>query len=391
MKKKLFLAGVVILILGAVTATRKWEQKKEEAKNAQEIEQATEHIEQMDIGMELRYYFQDLEEDEKDTYQLIADGIRLKKQSVKVPLSDAEQVNRIYQEVLMDFPEFFWCSGSVKTTAYSGKNGYSEVAPGYLYEEDEAEKRQEEVDQITEQIVDQISADASDYDKVKFIYEYIIDNTDYNVNAKDNQNIYSVLAGGESVCAGYAKTMQYLMNRIGMFCTYVIGTTDTGEDHAWNLVQCDGKYYYVDATWGDPVFAQKEEGVDINNITYDYLCCTDEVLFQTHQIDESYTYPSCTSDDLNYYRLNDMYYETFDSKQACNAMKDSIDRGDEETIFKYKDEKVYEKAVKGMEEGGLLSEAAKYLCKKYGLNRVNYYYQNDDKMHKITVFWKYDE
>ena len=71
-------------------------------------------------------------------------------------------------------------------------------------------------------------------------------------------SIYSVLQNGESVCAGYAKTMQYLAGKAGIFVTYVTGTAtdpDTGEtqDHAWNLVKCDGKYSYVDTTWADPV------------------------------------------------------------------------------------------------------------------------------------------
>ena len=31
-------------------------------------------------------------------------------------------------------------------------------------------------------------------------------------------------------------------------CTLVQGTVDTGEAHAWNLVQIDGTFYYTDCT-----------------------------------------------------------------------------------------------------------------------------------------------
>ena len=67
----------------------------------------------------------------------------------------------------------------------------------------------------------------------------------------------------QSVCAGYSKATQYLLEQLGVFCTYVTGKTTEGGNHAWNLVKCNGDYYYVDTTWGDPVF-QQEEGEEIS-------------------------------------------------------------------------------------------------------------------------------
>ena len=77
------------------------------------------------------------------------------------------------------------------------------------------------------------------------------------------------------------------------------GKTTEGGNHAWNLVKCNGDYYYVDTTWGDPVFQQEEgentsqdaeqnSGQDAEasgnkaNISYDYLCCMIRSYFQTH-------------------------------------------------------------------------------------------------------------
>ena len=47
------------------------------------------------------------------------------------------------------------------------------------------------------------------------------------------------------------KGTQYLLNRLGVFCTLVDGYGKNNERHAWNLVEVDGEYYYVDTTWGD--------------------------------------------------------------------------------------------------------------------------------------------
>ena len=68
-----------------------------------------------------------------------------------------------------------------------------------------------------------ISENASDYEKILYDYEYIVNQVDYDDAAEDNQNICSVFIGKKSVCAGYSKAMQYLMEKQGLFCTYVTG------------------------------------------------------------------------------------------------------------------------------------------------------------------------
>ena len=89
------------------------------------------------------------------------------------------------------------------------------------------------------------------------------------------QDFTSVFLLKQSVCAGYSRTFQYLCKKAGIKCTYVPGDTD--EPHAWNLVELNGKYYWVDVTWGDPIY---DDGTQTLN--YHYFMTTDEVLFRTH-------------------------------------------------------------------------------------------------------------
>ena len=123
---------------------------------------------------------------------------------------------------------------------------------------------------ITAEWLRGIEEAASEYDKVKAVYEAVIFSTNYDLSAADNQNIASVFLGGASVCQGYAKATQYLLNHLGVMCTLVQGTVDTGEAHAWNLVQVDGDYYYVDTTWGDASY-RMENGSEQESLAGDQL------------------------------------------------------------------------------------------------------------------------
>ena len=53
----------------------------------------------------------------------------------------------------------------------------------------------------------------------------------------------------KSVCAGYARAFQLIMQKLKIPTYYVLGFAK--EDHAWNIVKLNGRYYNVDLTWDD--------------------------------------------------------------------------------------------------------------------------------------------
>lgn len=52
---------------------------------------------------------------------------------------------------------------------------------------------------------------------------------------------------GYCVCDGYAGVFYYMANAVGLHALYDDGWA-YGGGHAWNLVQIDGTYYYIDLT-----------------------------------------------------------------------------------------------------------------------------------------------
>lgn len=91
----------------------------------------------------------------------------------------------------------------------------------------------------------------SDYKKVKAIHDFIIENAQYDITAKNN-SAYGCLIEHYSACQGYAVLTYKMMTEAGIECRVITGTSgQTG--HAWNIVKVDGRWYYLDTTWDDPI------------------------------------------------------------------------------------------------------------------------------------------
>lgn len=105
---------------------------------------------------------------------------------------------------------------------------------------------------------DIISDSMTDVQKAQAIYEYLILNVNYDQyavgvpNVHNNWQLYDswyiegALLQGKAVCDGYAKAYVLLCKMENIPAVRV-----TGNNHAWNKIYIDGKWYGVDATHGD--------------------------------------------------------------------------------------------------------------------------------------------
>lgn len=241
---------------------------------------------------------------------------------------DETDIDHIFQCVMMDHPELFYVNGYSYTKYTRGERTVAiDFEGSYELDQETALAREAEIEQAAEAFLTEIP-DGDDYTRVKYLYEKIIRETDYDLNAPDNQNIYSVLVGGASVCQGYAKTMQYLTNRLGMECTLVIGTVPNGERHAWNLIRMDGEYYYLDSTWGDISYqTQESDYEDLPEISYDYFGVTTAQLRTTHTPECEVELPECTAQEDNYFVREGALFTSYDRLQLQQLMDKALAAG----------------------------------------------------------------
>lgn len=292
------------------------------------------------------YAFGKLSEEEQEVYLEIFGALTEFKENVRLSSCDKDLIADVFQCVLNDHPEIFYVEGYSYTEYTLGDILKKITFTGsYCFSREEVARKQEQIDDYVNQCLAGMRSDADEYEKVKYIYEYLIHHTDYDASAKDSQNICSVFIERRSVCQGYAKATQYLLNRAGVFATLVLGQVIGGEGHAWNLVRIDGEYYYVDTTWGDASYQAVGGGnypiEKIPTINYDYLAVTTEQMEQTHTPDNVVELPLCTAIDANYYVREGAYFTQWDEEKINKIFADSYEKGEAYVTLKCEGAEVY--------------------------------------------------
>ena len=131
------------------------------------------------------------------------DCVMQHKDCVAVSTKDENVLEKAYECVMADYGELFWFSGYQYNT-YSNFDQIIglEFMPTYIYTEQEREELQQQVDMVADTWLAEVPADASDYEKTKFVYETLIEQVDYDTKSENNQNILSVFLGKKQSVRG---------------------------------------------------------------------------------------------------------------------------------------------------------------------------------------------
>ena len=181
-----------------------------------------------------------------------------------------------------------------------------------------------------------IKAGMSEYEKVKAIHDWIINNTQYDTIGVITGKVPATSFTAEglfethvAVCDGYSKAFQLLCQRAGIDCVCVEGTAtefesrlDGTEDdgHMWNCVKLGGDWYHVDVTWNDG---------DAHIQKYAFLNLSTEEIKRTHAIGPMFGEVSSEECDyLNTFvpECNSMEYNYF--YKSCPCISDLEDDGE---------------------------------------------------------------
>ena len=241
----------------------------QEAQNLKETLGSGETGEGLSFSAEEYPYYQMLSENQQSVYrQIYANAQNLTEKFAPEKTVSASDVKIAFEAVIGDHPEMFWLE-----TGYSSKylvNGQCvEIDLKYNSTADDLESAKQRFDAAAQNLITGADSLDSNYEKEKYVHDALASAVTYDLTADMNQSAYSALVNGKSVCAGYARAYQYLLQQLGIPCYYCTGYS--GGDHAWNIVKLDDGYYNVDVTWDDAAA-----------IRYDYFNKTDADFASTH-------------------------------------------------------------------------------------------------------------
>lgn len=347
-----------------------------------DMPEVTEVDEVADADRGYEFYFGFLSDKEKKCYREMYNAFLQCKSGNIIPTCEEDEMERVVSAIRNDHPEFFYV-GDLGYTHYTmgGQVQRTTLNAKYLDSGSVIESQRRMVETEAKAIIDSIPAGADEYGKVKHVYESIIKMTEYDLNSPENQTITSVLLYKRSVCAGYARTMQYILNKIGIPTTLVEGVSlKTGEQHAWNLCKLSDGYYYVDVTWGDASYTNNADGNDkVESVNYDYLLVTSEELLRTHKIDSQVEMPVCTAIDNNYYVREGLYLSEYNRDYIRELFDNAYANGQDCVSFKCANRDVFADAVDDLIKGNNIFDMLE------GSNKTVSYIKDEDQ--RTICFW----
>lgn len=200
-----------------------------------------------------------------------------------------ESVERVMTAVFCDQPGLFWMNTAYRYS-YTGEGVVVAISLSYNDTAGEIDAARARFDAAVAQVVQAAAGYGSAVEQEKYVHDYLVETITYDLGADMNQSAYSALVNGRTVCAGYARAFQYLMQQLGLPCYFATGYA--GEAHAWNVLFLEGEYYNVDVTWDDAARS---------GISYDYFNLTDAELNRDHTREGlSVSLPACNGTAYSY-------------------------------------------------------------------------------------------
>lgn len=278
----------------------------------------------------VRPIYSQLSDKEKAVYEALYRGISEHKENVALPYDiKGETYSKLYCIVEKQEGSLFYASSSFYTAKVVGKARIM-----YRDDPEEIERKIGEMRIAEKKALDMIGGAKNEQELARRIHDYLIRRCTY-ITGEDqpySSTAYGCLVEGKANCEGYAKAFGLLASEVGLRSVLITGKTDKGENHAWNQVNIDGKWYNIDVTWDD---------TDVSgDIRKNYFLCSDDEFGMTHFADKVYFDPfKCEDNSKNYYVSNDLMINSLE--KAETVLRREILAGNDVIELKFSNEDVY--------------------------------------------------
>ena len=333
-----------------------------------------------------RHCYDSLNDNERFVYSVILQEIHSQPDKIEIPSLDGCDLSKIYEALSLDNPDLIGLSYNCKSYKMGNKTYF---IPTYEFSDSESEKYLRQTKDVVDEIVSGAEKYYTDYEKEKYVHDYIINNCTY-ADPEEGHSVntaYGCLVLGKASCEGYSRAFQMIMNELDIDNRLVTGESIDSDGgyvgHMWNYVVIDGNGYFIDLTWDDP-----EGGEEVLRHTYFNFGTTE--MFKSYR-NIAQDLPLCNAIDYNYFIKEGAYFnvgsgDTFRSLVSA-SVKNAIGKGYSCVELKFSDEIVLEQAKNSLfVEGDIYS-----IYESYGLIEnvagAQVYYSTDTNMNTICIFF----
>lgn len=174
-----------------------------------------------------------------------------------------------------------------------------------------------------------------EYEKCRWIHNYLIRHIKYNYEALrnpdeylDSFNVKGAIIDGLAVCEGISKAFKLLCDRLGVNAMIVFGKSTHSNfgveiSHVWNMVRFNDEYMHVDVTW-DLGMSKTSKFV-----RYDYFCVSDRWMLLDHEYS---SFPVCKTDEYSYFLKRKRYF--ISKKELIDYLNAELKKGTSILYFK---------------------------------------------------------
>ena len=250
---------------------------------------------------------------------------------------DSDDAARAVLAFSFDYPEYYWFGQIINANTVSEKDYLNLFSHYYVevscecdsFKEDDLFNNKNIINRKVEEIIPTLIGE-NDVDTIKNVYDYVVNNVEYNLEYINMSDIRPVFLFEKGVCSSYAEAFQLLCNKLGYECYSVQGNAEylyeTEESlnnevlkqipddalHEWNIIKINDSWYWVDTTWGDNDNNHTNlQGIVSDVSSYSFFLVPDSIFLLDHTPDVLFKYPECNDDSL-YFNEGSVLIDNYD-------------------------------------------------------------------------------
>ncbi len=207
----------------------------------------------------------------------------------KIKYTGEDEILVYLQYLFNQYPEYYyWNIGGGTVNSETGEWDTLQLA--YFMTKEQMLIERMFMENETNKVINKIGKDWSEAEKALYVHDWLDVNYMYDYNlfekpGEENHDIVGFLKYKRGVCQSYAYTYMYILRRMGINSYYVISETD---NHGWNVVQIDGKWYHVDATYDDPILGETYHYDYVGEVRHDKFLLSDSQILEDGGHDDFY-------------------------------------------------------------------------------------------------------